>query len=193
MVTPLDAYQQYLLNQAWVWEQQALVRSRFIVGDATLGQEFSDIRQQVLSQAREQSPLADDVIKMRERMREHLTKGKAIKGEAQPFDLKQSPGGLVDIEFLTQYLVLAFGHDHAKALTRWSDNIRILESAVAVGLLAEQEAERLKAAYCAIRNRGHRLSLLDEPGLVPDTELCTEREWVTESWEKWLQTPAPSA
>lgn len=182
MVIPLDAYQQYLLNQAWVWELQALVRSRFIVGDAVLGQKFIEIRQQVLSQRREQQPLADEVIKMREKMREHL-----IKGKEEEFDLKQSPGGLVDIEFLTQYLVLAFGHEHPQALTRWSDNIRILDATVAVGLLEEQEAERLKTAYCAIRNRGHRLSLLDEPGRVPDTELCTEREWVAESWEKWLK------
>ncbi|ART82072.1 bifunctional glutamine synthetase adenylyltransferase/deadenyltransferase [Oceanisphaera profunda] len=182
MVSPLDAYQQYLLNQAWVWEKQALVRSRFIVGDATLEQQFIEIRQQVLSQPRDQQSLAEEVIKMRERMREHL-----IKAKEEEFDLKQSSGGLVDIEFLTQYLVLAFSHQYAKALTRWSDNIRILESAVAVGLLDEQEAERLKTAYCAIRNRGHRLSLLDEPGRVPDSELCTEREWVVESWEKWLK------
>lgn len=187
MVIPLDAYQQYLLNQAWVWEQQALVRSRFIVGDAELAQIFIGIRQQVLSQARDKAALAAEVLKMRDRMRDHL-----IKGKDEEFDLKQSPGGLVDIEFLTQYLVLAFGHDHAKALTRWSDNIRILDATVAVGLLAEQEAERLKNAYCAIRNRGHRLSLLDEPGRVPDTELCTEREWVVESWQKWLAIAAPS-
>ena len=188
MVIPLDAYQQYLLNQAWVWELQALVRSRFIVGDAALEQEFIQTRQQVLSQPREQQPLADEVIKMREKMREHLIKGKGSKDEEQQFDLKQSPGGLVDIEFLTQYLVLAFGHEHPQALTRWSDNIRILDATVAVGLLEEQEAEQLKTAYCAIRNRGHRLSLLDEPGRVPDTELCTEREWVIESWQKWLNT-----
>lgn len=182
MVVPLDAYQHYLLNQAWVWEQQALVRSRFIVGDSQLEQEFIGIRQLVLSQSRNRTELAAEVLKMRGRMREHL-----IKGKDEEFDLKQSPGGLVDIEFLTQYLVLAFGHDHAKVLTRWSDNIRILDATVAVGLLEEQEAEQLKTAYCAIRNRGHRLSLLDEPGRVPDSELVDERAWVVESWQKWLK------
>lgn len=183
MVVPLDAYQHYLLNEAWVWEQQALVRSRFIVGDHKLEQEFIGIRQQVLSQTRDRAELATEVQKMRARMREHL-----IKGLADEFDLKQSPGGLVDIEFLTQYLVLAFGHQYPQALTRWSDNIRILEATVAVGLLEEQEAEQLKTAYCAIRNRGHRLSLLDELGRVPDAELVDEREWVVASWQKWLNT-----
>ncbi|MBU3824337.1 MAG: bifunctional [glutamate--ammonia ligase]-adenylyl-L-tyrosine phosphorylase/[glutamate--ammonia-ligase] adenylyltransferase [Candidatus Oceanisphaera merdipullorum] len=187
MVIPVDAYQQYLLNQAWVWEQQALVRSRFIVGDAALAKTFNHIRQQVLSQTRDKTELAAEVLKMREKMREHLLTEKNGKANSGEFNLKQSPGGLVDIEFLTQYLVLAFSQEHSQALTRWSDNIRILESAVAVGLLDEQEAERLKAAYCAIRNRGHRLSLLDEPGRVPNTELCTERDWVIESWQKWLK------
>ncbi|ART80147.1 bifunctional [glutamate--ammonia ligase]-adenylyl-L-tyrosine phosphorylase/[glutamate--ammonia-ligase] adenylyltransferase [Oceanisphaera avium] len=183
MVIPLDAYQQYLQHQAWVWEQQALVRSRFIVGDAALKQDFINIRQQILSQPRDCTSLTQEVLKMRERMRAHL-----IKGQAGEFDLKQSPGGLVDIEFLTQYLVLAWAHQYTQALTRWSDNIRILDAAVAVDLLGEQEAERLKSAYCAIRNRGHRLSLLDEPSRVPDSELLTQREWVIASWQKWLKT-----
>lgn len=184
MVIPLDAYQQYLQHQAWVWELQALVRSRFIVGDRGLADEFMLIRQQALSQTRLADDLVIEVLNMREKMRQHL-----IKAKAGEFDLKQSAGGLVDIEFLTQYLVLAFAPQHTKALTRWSDNIRILEAAVEVDLLEEGEAQRLKTAYCAIRNRGHRLSLRDEPSRVPDSELCTEREWVVTSWHKWLERP----
>jgi [glutamine synthetase] adenylyltransferase / [glutamine synthetase]-adenylyl-L-tyrosine phosphorylase len=183
MVSPLDAYQQYLQNEAWIWEHQALVRSRLIVGDAVLHREFERVRREILSTMRDHTVLAEEVVKMREKMRTHLSK--AGPGE---FHLKQSEGGLVDIEFLTQYLVLAHGHEHPGALTRWSDNIRILESAVEVGLLEEEEALRLRTAYCAIRDRGHRLSLSDKPGLLPDTELTQERDWVVESWNKWLIT-----
>ena len=182
LVSPLDAYQHYLQNEAWIWEHQALVRSRLIVGDAALHREFERIRRETLSATRDRAALAEEVIKMREKMRTHLSK--AGPGE---FHLKQSAGGLVDIEFLTQYLVLAYGHEHPKALTRWSDNIRILESAVEVELLEEDEARRLKTAYCTIRDRGHRLSLSDQPGLLPDTELTQEREWVVASWNKWLK------
>ncbi|MFD1009358.1 bifunctional [glutamate--ammonia ligase]-adenylyl-L-tyrosine phosphorylase/[glutamate--ammonia-ligase] adenylyltransferase [Oceanisphaera ostreae] len=183
MVSPLDAYQDYLQRQAWTWEHQALVRSRLIVGNSTLHQEFARVRQETLTRIRDKATLAEDVVKMREKMRTHMLKVKP--GE---FNLKQSMGGLVDIEFLTQYLVLAYGQDYPDALTRWSDNIRILEAAVEVGLLDEDEAERLKAAYCAIRNQGHRLSLSDQPGRIPDTELIQERSWVTDSWKKWLKT-----
>ncbi|GAA3546498.1 bifunctional [glutamate--ammonia ligase]-adenylyl-L-tyrosine phosphorylase/[glutamate--ammonia-ligase] adenylyltransferase [Zobellella aerophila] len=180
MVSPLDAYHGYLQQQAWTWEHQALVRSRMIVGDQELFESFDGIRRQVLSQQRDKAALAEEVVKMREKMRSHL-----LKGTAEEFDLKQSAGGLADIEFLTQYLVLAYSHQHP-ALTRWSDNIRILEAAVEVGLLTEEEALRLKTAYCAIRDRGHRLSLSDLPGRVDNGELQAERQWVIDSWHEWL-------
>lgn len=181
MVSPLDAYRTYLHNEAWTWEHQALVRSRMIVGDPPLFEAFNHIRREVLGKARERGELALEVVQMREKMRAHL-----IKAGPGEFHLKQSVGGLADIEFLTQYLVLAHAHEHP-ALTRWSDNIRILEAAVEVGLLEEEEAGRLKTAYCAIRDRGHRLSLSDQPGRVPDSELTRERGWVVESWNKWLK------
>ncbi|MBO1518213.1 bifunctional [glutamate--ammonia ligase]-adenylyl-L-tyrosine phosphorylase/[glutamate--ammonia-ligase] adenylyltransferase [Oceanisphaera pacifica] len=180
MVSPLDAYQAYLQGQAWTWEHQALVRSRMIVGDQALQDAFAKVRKDTLTCKRDKAALAEDVIKMREKMRSHL-----LKVRAGEFHLKQSVGGLVDIEFLTQYLVLAYGPDYP-ALTRWSDNMRILEVAVEVGLLEEDEAQRLKAAYSGLRNRGHRLSLSDQAGRVPDTELLQERQWVTNSWQKWL-------
>ncbi|PSJ41421.1 bifunctional [glutamate--ammonia ligase]-adenylyl-L-tyrosine phosphorylase/[glutamate--ammonia-ligase] adenylyltransferase [Zobellella endophytica] len=182
MVSPLDAYRSYLHHEAWTWEHQALVRSRMIVGDPELFEAFNRIRREVLGKVRDRSELAREVVQMREKMRAHL-----IKADPGEFHLKQSVGGLADIEFLTQYLVLAYGHEHPRALTRWSDNIRILESAVEVGLLAEEEAGQLKTAYCAIRDRGHRLSLSDQPGRVPDSELVRERDWVVASWNKWLK------
>ncbi|WP_375056967.1 bifunctional [glutamate--ammonia ligase]-adenylyl-L-tyrosine phosphorylase/[glutamate--ammonia-ligase] adenylyltransferase [Zobellella sp. DQSA1] len=181
MVSPLDAYRTYLHNEAWTWEHQALVRSRIIVGDPGLFDTFNQIRREVLGKERERGELAREVVQMREKMRAHL-----IKAGPDEFHLKQSVGGLADIEFLTQYLVLAHASQHP-ALTRWSDNIRILEAAVEVGLLEEEEAWQLKTAYCAIRDRGHRLSLSDQPGRVPDSELVRERGWVVESWNKWLK------
>ncbi|WP_107851863.1 bifunctional [glutamate--ammonia ligase]-adenylyl-L-tyrosine phosphorylase/[glutamate--ammonia-ligase] adenylyltransferase [Oceanimonas marisflavi] len=182
MVTPLDAYGHYLEKDAWTWEHQALVRSRMIVGEPVLFDEFARIRAGMLSQPRDHGELAREVVTMREKMREHL-----IKAGPGEFHLKQSVGGLADIEFLTQYLVLVHSEQHPE-LTRWSDNMRILETAVEVDLLEEDESLRLRQAYCAIRDRGHRLSLSDQPGRVPDTELTQEREWVVASWKKWLNS-----
>ncbi len=181
MVTPLDGYGQYLEKDAWTWEHQALVRSRMIVGEPALFEEFARIRTHILTRPRDAGALALEVVAMREKMREHLDRAKA--GEIH---LKQSAGGLVDIEFLTQFLVLAHSSEHEE-LTRWSDNMRILEMTVKTGLLDEQESLQLRRAYCAIRDRGHRLSLSDLPGLVPDTELTQERQWVLASWRKWLK------
>ena len=99
LVTTTEAFDEYQRNEAWTWEHQALVRARIIYGDSALEKAFSRTRHHILSQPREESLLKKEVVEMREKMRNHLGGKKAGR-----FLLKQDPGGITDVEFLTQYL-----------------------------------------------------------------------------------------
>ncbi|MET0654382.1 MAG: bifunctional [glutamate--ammonia ligase]-adenylyl-L-tyrosine phosphorylase/[glutamate--ammonia-ligase] adenylyltransferase, partial [Pseudoxanthomonas sp.] len=101
LVSSLSSYREYQRERAWTWEHQALVRARAIAGDAALLGEFDAIRAQTLSQSREVRKLKEEVANMRLKMRAELDRSDAAR-----FDLKQGEGGLVDLEFLLQYLVL---------------------------------------------------------------------------------------
>ena len=117
MVSSLDAFAEYQRSQAWVWEHQALVRARVVVGDAVLAAGFARVRQELLCQVRDRDALKGEVLKMRERMAEHHD-----QSEGASHDLKRSTGGIVDIEFMVQYLVLAWAHEYP-ALAEYTDNI----------------------------------------------------------------------
>jgi glutamate-ammonia-ligase adenylyltransferase len=107
------------------------------------------------------------------------------KSDAQYFDLKHGVGGIVDLEFIVQFSVLANGHTHPNLLI-WSDNIRILEQMAASGLLAAAQAEALMEAYRQLRARGHRRTLLGEPTLIGVNELLPERQVVQDAWHSIL-------
>lgn len=139
LVSTLNAYEHYLQHEAWVWEHQALVRSRAVYGDAALLAGFERVRAEILSQPREIHSLAKSVADMRNKMRKHL-----LRGTADQFDLKQSAGGMIEIEFIAQFMVLAYAAQNPALLTRWSDNVRIFESCVEAGLLTEEESITLK-------------------------------------------------
>ena len=117
---------------------------------------------------------------MREKMRAQLAP------KAGEIDLKHSPGGLVDIEFLVQYLTLAHAADHP-ALTRWTDNVRLLETLARTGVLADADAQVLTQAYLALRARGHRLALAQQGGWLATDELAAERARVGALWDAWLR------
>jgi len=179
LVSNLAAYQRYQEQEAWTWEHQALVRSRAVYGEPAMRLAFEQVRRAVLSLPRDQAQLAADVLVMREKMRRHLLRG--AEGE---FDLKQGAGGMVDIEFITQYLVLAHAQAAPEALTRWSDNVRILEECVLAGLLSQQEGQALKQAYLAIRDEAHRCTLSGRSRIVPDRLLASERAQVSALWQR---------
>jgi glutamate-ammonia-ligase adenylyltransferase len=143
----------YQHNDAWTWEHQALVRARFVAGDHKLTSIFSDIRKTILTQPRDIKELALQVAEMREKMREHLSISKQ-----DGFDIKQDHGGIADIEFMVQFWVLAFAEKHPE-LTKWSDNIRIMESLSACGILSNETVYLLSEAYLAYRNTSHNLAL----------------------------------
>ena len=181
LVSSLSAYEQYQQQEAWTWEHQALVRARPIYGDDAVVAEFARIRRDVLAKERDLPTLAREVREMRQKMRDHLLKA----GEGE-FDLKQSPGGMVDIEFIAQYLVLAHACGEPDALTRWSDNVRIFDECVMAGVLTLEQAEGLKQAYLEIRNLGHRLNLSEISRKVGDDQLPRERGHVLAVWQQLL-------
>ncbi|MFC3914738.1 bifunctional [glutamate--ammonia ligase]-adenylyl-L-tyrosine phosphorylase/[glutamate--ammonia-ligase] adenylyltransferase [Pseudaeromonas sharmana] len=181
LVSSLHAYEHYLHHEAWTWEHQALVRARAVVGEPSLVAEFTRIRAEVLASRREASTLRQQVVEMRDKMRSHLLRG----GEGE-YDLKQGVGGMTDIEFIAQYLVLAHAHAEPQNMTRWSDNVRIFEACVDCALLTAEQARQLKAAYLAIRDLAHRCTLSGRSRIVADCELQTERGWVAALWQQLL-------
>ncbi|WP_373079177.1 bifunctional [glutamate--ammonia ligase]-adenylyl-L-tyrosine phosphorylase/[glutamate--ammonia-ligase] adenylyltransferase [Zhongshania sp.] len=182
LVSSFTAFSDYQQNQAWTWEHQALVRVRAVAGDAKLAEKFDDLRRQILCKTRQQAALAEEVIAMRQKMREHLLLGVNKNTE---FDLKQGEGGIVDIEFMVQYAVLAWSHQHPP-LTHYTDNIRILESLNNNGLISSADTQALIDAYKAFRSQAHRLSLQEQKGRIANTALGAERKNVSRLWQQLM-------
>jgi glutamate-ammonia-ligase adenylyltransferase len=178
LVTSLEGFERYQDENAWTWEHQALLRSRPVAGNATVCREFERIRGETLKSRVRGDRLRDDVIGMRARMREQLD-----RSEAGRFDLKQGAGGIGDIEFLVQYLVLANAKEHP-AVIHYSDNIRQLGVLGAAGCLDEGDASRLQQVYRDYRLRLHHLVLDEQPPEVDDDEFGDERGFVTEAWDR---------
>lgn len=180
LVSPAEAFDEYQHQEAWTWEHQALVRARMIYGDEPLQQTFAKIRHEVLSIQRDNAKLRQDVADMRVKMREHLGGKKAGR-----FMLKQDPGGITDVEFLAQYLVLRFSHEKPK-LTRWCDNVRIFESMMAQGVLDEGPAMALTHAYTTMRDQIHHRNLLNLDADVAEEKFAAERALVRNVWREWF-------
>lgn len=158
VVSPLDAFRKYQLESAWIWEHQALTRARFTAGDPAIGAAFEKIRCEVLQQRRDRAKLREEVLAMRRKMSDKLTS----RGDAEAFDLKHAPGGLVDVEFIVQYLILAHACDHPR-LTGNLGNIALLRIAAECGLIPAKLAEEVRDAYREYRRLQHlrRLNNLD--------------------------------
>ena len=172
----IETYQQYLAQDAWTWEHQALVRARMIVGSVALFEQFTAIRQQILTLPRDAQTLKADVKQMREKLRQHHG--------VTTDDVKHSVGGIVDLEFLSQYLVLAYGHQHPE-LYRFTDNIRILEAATHCGLVSATQASSLVEAYQVLRGVGHRQTLAPAT-VTTDERLKHLQEQVQQTWQYWF-------
>lgn len=187
LVTSLDAFADYQHQNAWTWEHQALVRARVVAGNAALAKKFDALRGDILRRKRDPDALRDDVVSMRHKMRDHLgTKGPLESGPDATFNLKHDAGGMVDIEFLCQYAVLALSHQ-TPALITYSDNIRILETLAESGHITPDEAEQLREAYLAYRSRTHRAALTGEKALGQVSEFAEHRQVVTALWQRFLE------
>ncbi len=156
VASSMEAFRKYQLESAWVWEHQALTRARFSAGDRVVGDAFERIRCEVLRQKRDLASLREEVLAMRQKMLDaHGTRGDQRE---TVFDLKHDPGGLVDVEFVVQYLVLGYSHQHAE-LTGNLGNIALLKIAAGLGLIPPDLAETVRNAYRDYRRMQHELRL----------------------------------
>jgi glutamate-ammonia-ligase adenylyltransferase len=152
MVSSVDAFKRYQEENAWVWEHQALTRARYCAGDRAVGDAFEAIRQDILRRARDASPLAREILSMREKL--HA----AHPNKSGLFDVKHDRGGMIDIEFSVQFLVLAHAQRFAD-LTKNLGNIALLKMAAGHHLIPAELAERCREAYREFRRLQHALRL----------------------------------
>jgi len=183
LVSSVNSFYQYQMENAWTWEHQALVRARFICGSPLIKQRFMATRKQILTAPRDPQILRKDVLAMRQKMQETLAARPNRAAKANEFDLKQDAGGIVDIEFMVQYAALRWASAHP-AVVEWSDNIRLLESLSARSLIAAEDAKELCEIYRIFRSRGHLLALQKLPGKVTGSEFVAERERVKAVWRR---------
>ncbi|WP_333874289.1 bifunctional [glutamate--ammonia ligase]-adenylyl-L-tyrosine phosphorylase/[glutamate--ammonia-ligase] adenylyltransferase [Methylobacter sp.] len=181
LVSHINAYEDYLKNQAWTWELQALVRGRFIAGDPQLKEQYEAIRSRILSLPRDTENLKKEVREMREKMREALaTKDK------DKFDLKQSKGGIADIEFIVQFGILDQAAKNV-ALTTYTDNIRLLEGLQQQGFMSKADTETLKAAYCTYRDFGHKQVLQGDQAVIDEAEVAEMSAQIEQIWHDYME------
>jgi glutamate-ammonia-ligase adenylyltransferase len=148
----MEGFRRYQRHDAWTWEHQALTRARFVAGDAALGAAFEAERESILREARDPARLSADVIDMRRRMHAGHPNRTAL------FDLKHDPGGMVDVEFIVQYLVLRHSAEHP-SLTGNIGNIALLARSGALGLVPQALAARVADAYRDYRRIQHQVRL----------------------------------
>ena len=155
MVSSIQAFERYQEKSAWLWEHQALTRARFCAGDSNIGNKFEAIRKSVLQLEREPEKLKTEVLSMRKKMRD------ANVNRSELFDLKHDHGGMIDIEFMVQYLVLRHAHQHAE-LTGNIGNIALLKRCGQIGLIDQELAALTADSYRLLRKYQHNIRLQGE-------------------------------
>ena len=191
LITSFDAYANYQQqrgsNTAWTWEHQAMTRARFVLGDEALRQRFDAVRKAVIAAPRHAEDLKAEIVAMRNRVRAaHPAKGDP---RHEQFDVKQSPGGMIDAEFVMQYLVLSSAAQHPELIDN-AGNIALLERAEALGLLPAGVGHAAAGAYRELRRVQHRARLNEEPTQVFMPELQQERDAVLALWHAVFVTPS---
>ncbi len=185
VVISVEAFRQYQQSSAWLWEHQALTRARFTAGDKAVGEAFENIRCEILRQQRDPATLRAEVRAMRQRMRE----ARATKHYHAPewFDLKHDAGGLIDVEFIVQTLVLGHSWQYAE-LTGNKGNIALLAMAAAKGLIPTELAEAVRNAYREYRRLQHGLRLNNQSVRV---ERASVSDHITAVLALWDRVVAP--
>ncbi|MGB4674613.1 MAG: bifunctional [glutamate--ammonia ligase]-adenylyl-L-tyrosine phosphorylase/[glutamate--ammonia-ligase] adenylyltransferase [Azovibrio sp.] len=178
LATSLESFREYQLRQAWVWEHQALTRARYVAGDAAVGERFEAIRQEILCLPRALPKLREEVLAMRQKMLDnHASR------DPEQFDLKQDPGGIIDVEFMVQYLILGHAHRYPQ-LTANLGNIALLKMAAELGLIPADLAEGARNAYREYRRLQHINRLNDAPkSRLPRALLEPHIEGVRRLWQ----------
>ncbi|MGQ2922033.1 MAG: bifunctional [glutamate--ammonia ligase]-adenylyl-L-tyrosine phosphorylase/[glutamate--ammonia-ligase] adenylyltransferase [Hydrogenophaga sp.] len=190
LVTSFNAYANYQQqrgsNTAWTWEHQAMTRARFVLGGVPLAGQFDAVREAVITAERDPASLAAEIVAMRGKVRAaHPVRGTR-------FDVKHSPGGMVDVEFVVQYLVLLHSRAHPE-LRANTGNINLLRRAETAGLLAPGMGEAAARAYRALRQIQHRARLDEAPTQVDASEVQDASSAVLALWQHVLgRVPAPA-
>jgi len=180
LAVSLESYGEYLRTKAWLWELQALVRARPVVASQSGREAFARLRCDILQQRRDEETVRQAVAAMRRKMLSHLD-----KSTSTCFDVKQGPGGLVDIEFFIQCQVLIHAGQWAE-LCRWTDNVRLLETLSTCGALTPEAASTLKAHYLFYRALLHRRDLAGLDKCVPRSQLGPRPEQVRQYTQSCL-------
>lgn len=176
LAVPVGAFEEYQLRHAWPWEHQAITRARFVAGDPQIGERFEVIRRNILLLERDPEVLRREVCTMRDK----ITTGHPNR--SPNFDIKHDRGGMVDIEFITQYLVLSEARNHPELLDNLG-NIALLGLAAQAGLIPADLASRVADAYRTLRKRQHELRLQGaDKARVPPGQLSSERAAVQDLW-----------
>ncbi len=182
LVSSLNGFQQYQQQDAWTWEHQALVRARAIAGDKTCMDTFEKIRQATLMVSRKTEKLKQDVLEMRSKMRDNLDKSNETK-----FDIKQGVGGIADIEFIVQYLVLRWAKEYPQLLET-TGMLPMLKLFVTYQLLSQTACEQLSDAYRVYRSETHRLVLQNQKAVVDSQKFVVHQNQVVHWWQTTIET-----
>ncbi|MEQ1766080.1 MAG: bifunctional [glutamate--ammonia ligase]-adenylyl-L-tyrosine phosphorylase/[glutamate--ammonia-ligase] adenylyltransferase [Methylotenera sp.] len=178
LVSSVAAFKEYQMQKAWVWEHQAITRARFVAGDKQIGEAFEKIRFEVMTQPRDLAQLKAEVQSMREKMRsaQHI--------EANMFDIKHSIGGIIDVEFLVQYLVLAHAKQYPQ-LTGNIGNIGLLRLLASLNIIDQDLADKVVLAYRDYRHTQHMLKLQGAAHLrVEMSEVSEHATAVKDLWQQ---------
>lgn len=152
LVSSITSFEEYQNEHAWVWEHQALTRARFSAGDLQVGKAFEKIRQQVLCKQRDLPTLRTEILVMRQKIHD------GHRNDSELFDIKHDAGGMVDIEFIVQYVILAYAYQYPQ-LTGNIGNIALLKLANELGIIPNEIAEQTRALYRQLRQIQHRMRL----------------------------------
>ncbi|MFT5398155.1 MAG: glutamate-ammonia-ligase adenylyltransferase, partial [Gammaproteobacteria bacterium] len=177
LVSSVQAYQQYQLEKAWTWEHQALVRARVVAGDGSLEADFTRIRAMVLSRPRDNSQLQTDIVEMRNRIFQNHK-----PPEAEHKRLKHSHGGIIDIEFMVQYWVLANANS-VGSLCSYSDNISLLNELFRLHLISSSQSQLIEI-YQTYHYLLHESVLQNRDDEIGSDVISAEVTYVTTCWNE---------
>lgn len=181
LVSSVAAFAEYQHEHAWTWEHQALSRARFCAGDSSVGTQFARIREEVLRMPRDLARLRQDVVEMRRKMHD------GHPNKTQLFDIKQDSGGMVDIEFMVQFIVLAHAEKHPE-LTANKGNLALLDMAAKLDLIDAELGGKVREVYRELRRIQHQMRLNNQSPCRIDPEQIDTAS-VLQLWRKLLELP----
>ena len=178
MVSSFDSFERYQNESAWAWEHQALTRARFCAGDTSIGSRFEDLRNRILRRSRDPAWLKAEILKMRQRIHD------AHPNRSNQFDLKHDAGGMIDIEFIVQYLVLEYSLQYPE-LTNNFGNIALLKTGAELGLIPKDAGETVSSIYREFRKLQHQIRMQGaEQARVAPESVKTQSDAVKALWQR---------